>query len=69
MPESAARLTEWPRDDARSHDASRTIRRAAIAMWLFTFAIFFASPVLQMSDSKYSMLTAESIIHHHSPDL
>ena len=36
-------------------------------MWLVTFAIYFASPVLQMSDSKYSMLTAESIVHNHTP--
>jgi hypothetical protein len=69
MPESVARLEEWPREDARSDDATRTIRRAAIAMWLVTFAIYLASPVLQMSDSKYSMLTAESIVHNHTPDL
>jgi len=31
--------------------------------------MIFCSPVLQMSDSQYSMLTAESIIHNHTPDL
>jgi len=33
------------------------------------FLIFMASPVLQMPDSLYSMLTAESLIQNGSPDL
>jgi hypothetical protein len=39
------------------------------AMWAGMFVIFFASPVPQMNDSQYSMLTSESIIHNHTPDL
>lgn len=39
------------------------------AIWVVMFMTFFASPVLQMNDSQYSMLTAESIIHNHTPDL
>jgi hypothetical protein len=35
MSESATRLKVWPREDARSRDASRTIRHAAIAMWRY----------------------------------
>jgi hypothetical protein len=56
----------WTRDDALS---ARAVRLAQVALWVCTFAIFFASPVLQMNDSQYSMLTAESIIHNHTPDL
>ncbi len=39
------------------------------AMWAAMFLIFFGSPVVQINDSKYAMLTAESIIHHGTPDL
>ncbi len=39
------------------------------AIWVSMFAVYFASPVLQMNDSQYSMLTAESIIRNHTPDL
>ena len=38
------------------------------AMWAGCSLLYFASPVLQMNDSQYSMLTAESIIHNHTPD-
>ncbi len=41
----------------------------ATAMWLFMFVVFLASPVLQMNDSQYSMLTAESLLRNHTPDL
>ena len=39
------------------------------ALWASMFIIFMASPVLQMNDSLYSMLTAESLIQNRSPDL
>jgi hypothetical protein len=39
------------------------------AIWCGMFILFFCSPVLQMSDSQYSMLTADSIIHNQTPDL
>src|ERR1022692_1686985 len=55
--------------DSAERVFGRRMRLLKAAMWLFAFAIFFASPVLQMSDSKYSMLTAESIVHNHTPDL
>jgi hypothetical protein len=55
--------------DSAERVFGRRMRLLQAAMWLFAFAIFFASPVLQMSDSKYSMLTAESIVHNHTPDL
>ena len=39
------------------------------ALWAGMFIVFMASPVLQMNDSLYSMLTAESLIQNRSPDL
>ena len=42
---------------------------AQTSLWLGMFMIFLCSPVLQMSDSQYSMLTAESILRNHTPDL
>ncbi len=41
----------------------------SVALWVITLIIFLASPVLQMNDSLYSMLTAESLIQNFSPDL
>lgn len=46
--------------------APRWIR---FGLWLSMFAIFVASPVVYLSDSDYSMLTAESLLHHGTPDL
>ncbi len=63
---SAARPTAWPRDDAASTRATLLLQAA---IWVCVFVIFFGSPVLQMNDSQYSMLTAQSIISNHTPDL
>jgi hypothetical protein len=41
----------------------------SVALWVIMFVIFLKSPALQMNDSLYSMLTAESLIHNLSPDL
>ncbi len=40
-----------------------------VVLWVSMFVIFAKSPVLQMNDSQYSMLTAESLIHNGTPDL
>jgi hypothetical protein len=59
-----------PEDWQRSHAlTARAMLLLQAAIWIGMFVLFLASPVLQMSDSQYSMLTAESIIHHHTPDL
>src|SRR5271166_790534 len=63
---SATSSREWARDDAVG---ARAVRLTQLALWVGMFAIFFASPVLQMNDSQYSMLSAESILHNHTPDL
>jgi hypothetical protein len=55
-----------PHEDA---PGSRALLMLQGAMWCGMFILFFCSPVLQMSDSQYSMLTADSIIHNHTPDL
>ncbi len=39
------------------------------ALFVVAFVVFLLSPVLQLSDSKYSMLTADALLHHHSFDL
>ena len=48
---------------------SRAMLFLQAAIWSGMFVLFFCSPVLQMSDSQYSMLTADSIIRNHTPDL
>jgi hypothetical protein len=63
---SASRAGELLDDGAMS---GRAMLLLQASIWLGMFVIFFRSPVLQMSDSQYSMLTAESIIHNHTPDL
>jgi hypothetical protein len=63
---SAARLGEWRHEDAAS---ARAMLLLQAAIWVCMFVTFFASPVLQMNDSQYSMLTAQSIISNHTPDL
>ncbi len=63
---SAARPKDWRREEALG---AHTMLLIQAVLWAAMFLIFFGSPVLQMSDSQYSMLTAESIIHHHTPDL
>lgn len=42
---------------------------SAVILWIAMFTIFLASPVVQMCDSTYSMLTADSLIHNFTPDL
>ncbi|HLX38337.1 MAG TPA: hypothetical protein VKR29_11070, partial [Candidatus Binataceae bacterium] len=49
--------------------SSRALLIAQAALWCGMFILYFCSPVLQMSDSQYTMLTAESIIRNHTPDL
>ena len=63
---SSARSEVAPREGVLS---ARAMLYFEAALWTAMLVVFFASPVLQMSDSQYSMLTAESIIHNHTPDL
>ncbi len=63
---SVARSAQWPREEAVG---ARAMLLLQAAIWVSMFAVYFASPVLQMTDSQYSMLTAESILHNHTPDL
>src|SRR5580700_3405531 len=67
-PSSARSSTSqtWAHDDALS---ARSMLVLQATLWAVMFLLYFDSPVLQMNDSQYSMLTAESIIHHHTPDL
>ena len=51
--------------------AEPTVKRPvfSVGLWVMMFIIFVESPALQINDSLYSMLTAESLIHNYSPDL
>ena len=51
--------------DGARRDRARLFWMEA-ALGLFAFAV---SPVIQMTDSNYSMLTAESLLYHHTFDL
>lgn len=68
--ESNARATE---SVSRAPEGTPTISAAPhwirLVLWLSMFVIFAASPVVYLSDSNYSMLTAESLIRHGTPDL
>ncbi len=74
MKSAISSATSASGDDAStSRDASaaeaRTVFIAQCALAVIAYLIFFSSPVIWISDSIYSMLTAESIIEHGTPDL
>lgn len=48
--------------------ASRMVR-LQIIVFLFSLAIFLISPVVQVSDSRYTALLSECLLHHGSPEL
>jgi hypothetical protein len=71
---SASSSATGPGDDASiARDPSaanlRTVFIAQCALATVAFLIFFYSPVIWISDSIYSMLTAQSIIEYGTPDL
>jgi len=51
------------------HRGSGTLVVFSALIWAGMFMLFLSSPVVQVNDSLYSMLTAESLIRNHSPDL
>ncbi len=52
-----------------SSSAPRTVAFMTVALFAFTYLIFSISPVIDSSDSAYSMLVTESVLHHHSSHL
>ncbi len=44
-------------------------RLAGILLFVSVLAVFYASPVSQLTDSKYSVLLSETILRRHSVDL
>jgi hypothetical protein len=66
IPPSAAGATHWPHDVAASARATLLLQAG---LWVCMFLIFLSSPVVQMNDSQYSMLTSQSIISNRTPDL
>ena len=43
-----------------------SIVRLQIALFLFTLIVFLAAPVIQASDSRYTILLSECLLHHHT---
>jgi hypothetical protein len=52
---------EWLQSD----NAGR-IFRLQIVLFLFTLTVFLAAPVIQASDSRYTILLSECLLHHHT---
>jgi hypothetical protein len=50
------------------NDRSR-ILRLELVLFLFSLAIFLAAPVAEVSDSRYTALLSECLLHHRSPYL
>lgn len=46
-------------------DGGRIIRLQVI-LFLFSLAVFLAAPVIQASDSRYTILLSECLLHHHT---
>lgn len=45
------------------------ILRLQIIVFLFSLAVFLAAPVINVSDSRYTALLSESLLHHLTPNL
>ena len=43
--------------------------RVRLLIFFGCFAIFWVSPVTTLSDSRYALLTAESLLKNHTPSL
>ena len=50
-------------------DARGRIVRLQILVFIFALAMFLAAPVVQVSDSRYTALLSECMLHHRSPNL
>jgi hypothetical protein len=61
-------MTLPPERDPRLSRAPLS-RVSTVGLWASMFAIFTLSPVIQMNDSTYSMLTALSLVRYGTPDL
>jgi hypothetical protein len=50
-------------------DDRGSLVRLQIVLFLFSLAIFLAAPVVEVSDSRYTALLSECLLHHRSADL
>jgi hypothetical protein len=64
-----AAITQIDPQAAAEADARRRRRRPAILAALFatSFLVFILAPVVQVSDSKYTLLVSESLLEWHTP--
>jgi hypothetical protein len=54
---------------ATNSPGRRTRILLTVALFSFTYLVFSISPVIDSSDSAYSILVSESILHHHTSHL
>jgi hypothetical protein len=50
-------------------DARGRILRLQIVVFLFSLAVFLSAPVVNVSDSRYTALLSECLLHHRTADL
>jgi hypothetical protein len=55
--------------ESLQRDDSGRILRLQIVLFLVSLAVFLVAPVIQVSDSRYSVLLSESLLHHRSAEL
>jgi hypothetical protein len=48
---------------------ARIIVRLQLIVFLFSLTVFLAAPVVEVSDSRYTALLSESLLHHLTPNL
>jgi hypothetical protein len=56
-------------EESLRHDGDGRIFRLQIALFLFSLAVFLVAPVVQVSDSRYTALLSECLLHHRSAEL
>jgi hypothetical protein len=55
--------------ESAHRDNGGRILRLQIVLFLCSLAVFLVTPVVQVSDSRYSALLSECVLHHHSAEL
>ena len=55
-------------ESLQGDDGGRIVR-LQIILFLFSLAVFLAAPVIQVSDSRYTVLLSECLLHHRSAEL
>ena len=64
-------MARWRGANSARQPAAETIGgvRIPVLLWTASLLVFLSSPVFYLSDSRYSMLTADSLVTNLTPDL